>query len=76
LIVAANALNDGNGAYQRYAAIMDRLDADQASYRANTDRITHPGSSQNDGGVVADVLKDNSTPSTNTNTLWWVMAHR
>jgi endoglucanase Acf2 len=76
LLVAANALNDPNGAYQRYTDIMDRLDADQKTYQANTDRLKYPGSSLNDGGVVADVLKDISTPSTNTNTLWWLMTHK
>ncbi|MBK4737218.1 glycosyl hydrolase [Noviherbaspirillum pedocola] len=75
LLVAANALNDANGAYQRYTSIVDRLASDQETYKQNTDQRTHPGSSRNDG-VVADVLKDHSTPSTNTNTLWWVMTHR
>ena len=50
---------------------MDALAAQQETYRLNTRSTVYPDSSRNDDGVVADVLKDNSTPSTDTNTLWW-----
>jgi len=28
------------------------------------------------GGVIPDVLKDVSTPTTDTNTLWWLSARK
>lgn len=76
LIIATNALNDPDGAYRRYTGIIDNLNAQQQTYRDNTDPAKHPGSSRNSGGIVADVLKDTSTPSTDTNTLWWLMTRK
>ncbi|WP_194715138.1 glycosyl hydrolase [Noviherbaspirillum soli] len=76
LPVAANGINDPAGAYQRYASYMDALEQQQQTYRNNTRSSVYPNSSLNPEGVVADVLKDNSTPSTDTNTLWWLSSRK
>jgi hypothetical protein len=76
VLAAANGLNDPASAFTRYAGYMERLAQDEAAYRSNTDSVTHPGSSLNAGGVVSDVLKDVSTPSSNTNTLWWLSSQK
>jgi hypothetical protein len=55
---------------------MDALKGQQDAYQQNTRSDIHPGSSQIPTGINADVLKDNSTPTTNTNTLWWLAAHK
>ncbi|HEX8884522.1 MAG TPA: glycosyl hydrolase [Noviherbaspirillum sp.] len=76
LPVAANGINDPVAAYQRYISYMDALPQQQETYRLNTRSTVYPNSSLNADGVVADVLKDNSTPSTDTNTLWWLSARK
>lgn len=76
LPVAASGMSNPAEAYQRYAAYMDALAAQQETYRLNTRSTVYPDSSRNDDGVVADVLKDNSTPSTDTNTLWWLSTRK
>lgn len=76
LLTAANALNDPVAGFNRHTGYMARLARDEAAFRQNTDSVTHPGSSLNAGGVVADVLKDVSTPATNTNTLWWLSTQK
>ena len=76
LAVAANGISNPGDAYERYVAYMDALPAQQEAYRQNTIPSKHPGSSLNADGVVADVLKDISTPSTDTNTLWWLSSRK
>ncbi|MFS0755959.1 glycosyl hydrolase [Noviherbaspirillum sp. 1P10PC] len=76
LPVAANGINDPAGTYQRYVGYMDALPQQQETYRLNTRSSVYPNSSLNADGVVADVLKDNSTPSTDTNTLWWLSSRK
>jgi hypothetical protein len=76
LIVSANGINDPNGAFTRYTDYMSKLPAQAETYRQNTDKDVHPGSSQNSGGVVADILKSDAVPSTNTNMLWWLSTHK
>lgn len=76
LAVAANGINDPAGTYQRYASYMDALPQQQETYRLNTRSSVYPNASLNPDGVVADVLKDNSTPSTDTNTLWWLSSRK
>ena len=76
LSVAANGVNDPAAAYQRYAGYMDALPQQQETYRLNTRSSVYPNASRNADGVVADVLKDNSTPSTDTNTLWWLSSRK
>lgn len=63
-------------AYDRYVAYMDELKPLQDTYRLNTRSSVYPDSSRNENGVVADVLKDISTPSTDTNTLWWLSSRK
>ena len=76
LPVAANGINDPADAYQRYAGYMDALPQQQETYRLNTRSTVYPNSSPSADGVVADVLKDHSTPSTDTNTLWWLSSRK
>lgn len=76
MAVAGVALTDPTGAYQRYIGYIDALTVQQAAYQQNTRSDLHPGSSDSPTGIVADVLKDNSTPSTNTNTLWWLATRK
>lgn len=76
LVVAANGINDPAGTYQRYAGYVDALTDQQDTYKLNTRSSVYPNSSRNDDGVVADVLKDHSTPSTDTNTLWWLSSRK
>ena len=76
LPVAAAGMIRPAEAYKRYAEYMDALKAQQDLYQLNTRSSVYPNSSLNKDGVVADVLKDNSTPSTDTNTLWWLSARK
>lgn len=76
LPVAASGINDPVEAYKRYTAYMGALTQQQETYRLNTRSTVYPNSSRNAEGVVADVLKDNSTPSTDTNTLWWLSSRK
>jgi endoglucanase Acf2 len=62
--------------FQRYVDYMDALENQQKTYKQNTRSDIHPGSSEIPAGIDADVLKDNSTPSTNTNTLWWLASRK
>lgn len=76
LPVAAAGMIRPAEAYKRYTEYMDALKAQQDLYQLNTRSSVYPNSSLNKDGVVADVLKDNSTPSTDTNTLWWLSARK
>lgn len=76
LPVAASGMTKPAEAYQRYIGYMDALKVQQDTYQLNTRSSVYPDSSRNEDGVVADVLKDNSTPSTDTNTLWWLSARK
>ncbi|MDB5758279.1 MAG: hypothetical protein JWM30_1568 [Burkholderia sp.] len=76
LPVAASGIVRPAEAYNRYVAYMNGLQQQQDVYRLNTRSSVYPDSSRNENGVVADVLKDNSTPSTDTNTLWWLSARK
>jgi endoglucanase Acf2 len=76
LPVAASGMTKPAEAYQRYIGYMDALKVQQDTYQLNTRSSVYPDSSRNENGVVADVLKDNSTPSTDTNTLWWLSARK
>lgn len=76
LPVAANGINDPADAYRRYTGYMEALPQQQETYRLNTRSSVYPNSSLNADGVVADVLKDHSTPSTDTNTLWWLSSRK
>lgn len=76
LSVAASGVIKPAEAYKRYLDHMNGLKQQQDVYRLNTRSSVYPDSSLNEDGVVADVLKDNSTPSTNTNTLWWLSARK
>jgi hypothetical protein len=76
LPVAASAMIRPAQAYERYLAYMDALQQQQETYRLNTRSTVYPDASRNADGIVADVLKDNSTPSTDTNTLWWLSARK
>ena len=69
-------MTDPADAYRRYIGYMDTLKVQQDTYQLNTRSSVYPDSSRNKDGVVADVLKDNSTPSTDTNTLWWLSARK
>jgi endoglucanase Acf2 len=76
MAVAGVGITDPAGAYQRYVGYMDALEGQQEAYRQNTRSDLHPGSSKIPTGINADVLKDNSTPTTNTNTLWWLATRK
>ena len=76
LPVAASGIVKPVEAYDRYVAYMDGLKQQQDVYQLNTRSTVYPDSSRNENGVVADVLKDISTPSTDTNTLWWLSARK
>lgn len=76
LPVAASGMIKPGEAYDRYVAYMDELKPLQDTYRLNTRSSVYPDSSRNENGVVADVLKDISTPSTDTNTLWWLSSRK
>ncbi|MGI4847773.1 MAG: glycosyl hydrolase [Janthinobacterium lividum] len=72
LIASANGLSQPEETYARYLGYVNKVKAQSDVYQANTSRITHPGSSNNDGGVVADIKKTVITPTTDTNVLWWL----
>ena len=76
IAVAGLGITDPAGAYQRYTKYMDDLGAQESLYQQNTRSDLHPGSSDSPTGLISDVLKDNSTPTTNTNTLWWLATHK
>lgn len=76
LAVAGVGITDPTNAYQRYVGYMNDLENQQKIYKQNTRSDIHPGSSELREGINADVLKDNSTPSTNTNTLWWLSSRK
>jgi len=70
-IVALNGVNDAQGAYDRYLGYAEKLEEQQRNYIQMTADAFAP-----QGGVIPDVLKDTSTPSTDTNTLWWLSARK
>jgi hypothetical protein len=74
--VAALGITDPAGTYQKYVRYMDALENQQKTYTLNTRSSVYPDSSRNPDGVTADVLKDNSVPSTDTNTLWWLATRK
>ena len=76
MAVAGLGIIDPAGAFQRHTKYMDDLAAQEALYKENTRSDLHPGSSDSKTGLVSDVLKDNSTPTTNTNTLWWLATRK
>jgi endoglucanase Acf2 len=70
-IAALNGVNDAQGAYDRYLSYAGSLEEQQRKYIQMTAAAFAP-----QGGVIPDVLKDVSTPSTDTNTLWWLSARK
>lgn len=76
MALAGLGITDPAGAYQSHVSYMDGLEKQEALYQQNTRSDLHPGSSDSPTGLVSDVLKDNSTPTTNTNTLWWLATRR
>ena len=76
MAVAGLGITDPVDAFEKYAGYVDGLKDQEATYQQNTRSDLHPGSSDSKTGLVSDVLKDNSTPTTNTNTLWWLATHK
>lgn len=74
--IAALGMTDPASTYKTYVEYMDALENQQATYKLNTRSEVYPDSSKNRDGVTADVLKDNSVPSTDTNTLWWLATRK
>ena len=70
-IAAINGVNDAAGSYARYLAYAEKREGQEKNYLDVTGAAFAP-----QGGVVTDVLKDMSTPSTDTNTLWWLSARK
>lgn len=70
-IAALNGVNDAQGTYDRYLSYAEKLEQQQRKYIQMTADAFAP-----QGGVIPDVLKDVSTPSTDTNTLWWLSARK
>nr|WP_217346368.1 glycosyl hydrolase [Noviherbaspirillum sp. L7-7A]MBV0880780.1 hypothetical protein [Noviherbaspirillum sp. L7-7A] len=70
-IIALNGVNDAQGTYDRYLSYAEKLEEQQRKYIKMTADAFAP-----QGGVVPDVLKDVSTPTTDTNTLWWLSARK
>jgi endoglucanase Acf2 len=64
VIAAANGINDPANSYKRYLDYAEKRQGQEEKYFQVTN------------GVVSDVLKDTSTPSTDTNTLWWLLARK
>jgi hypothetical protein len=64
VIAAANGINDPANSYKRYLDYAEKRQGQEDKYFKMTN------------GVVSDVLKDTSTPSTDTNTLWWLLARK
>lgn len=71
VIAALNGMNDPAGAYDRYLGYAEKLEDQQKNYIQMTADAFAP-----QGGVVPDVLKDMSTPTTDTNTLWWLSSRK
>jgi len=76
MAVAGVGITEPARAYKDYVDYMDALEGQQAAFQQNTRSDLHPGSSKIPTGINADVLKDNSTPTTNTNTLWWLATRK
>lgn len=82
IINSVNGLNDPEAAFRRYTGYMAKLDQQTASFMANSigtpfsyvDSNTHQQVTGTYAapGVNPDVRKDASTPSHNTNVLWWL----
>lgn len=73
ILVSLNGVNDPTGTYDRFAALVDKSVAEAAFYTSNlSNPSVHPGSSTDAQGSKPDLLRQTSTPSTNTNVLWWL----
>ncbi|WP_028603120.1 glycosyl hydrolase [Ottowia thiooxydans] len=82
IINSANGLNDPAAAFQRYTSYMAKLPQQTTSFMANSVGTPFSYVDSNTKEVVSgtyaapgvdpDILKDASTPSNNTNVLWWL----
>jgi hypothetical protein len=73
IVVSLNGVNDPAGSYDRFAAIVDRSVAEAERFTSVlSNPSVNPGSSTDAQGSKPDLLRQTSTPSTNTNVLWWL----
>ena len=77
ILVSLNGVNDPAGSYDRFAALVDKSVAEAAFYTSNlSNPNVHPGSSTDAQGSKPDLLRQTSTPSTNTNVFWWLSVRK
>ena len=77
IIVSLNGVNDPAGSYDRFAALVDKSVTEAAFFTSNlSNPSVNPGSSTDAQGSKPDLLRQTSTPSTNTNVLWWLSTRK
>ena len=89
IIASANGVNDPEGTFSRYLGYVNQVDAQTAAFArlsagAPFQRAGDPAKGEppvvNDkfgpAGIAVDILKDISTPSNNTNVLWWLTTRK
>ncbi|MBH2043560.1 MAG: hypothetical protein I8H87_08525 [Comamonadaceae bacterium] len=89
IIASANGVNDPQGTFTRYLGYVNQVDAQTAAFArlsAGTpfQRPGDPAKGEppvvtdkfGPDGIAVDILKDISTPSNNTNVLWWLSTRK
>lgn len=89
VIASGNGVNDPEGTWTRYLGYVNQVDQQTADFARITvgTPFQRPGDPSRGepsivtdyfgaGGIAVDILKDVSTPSNNTNVLWWLATRK
>lgn len=85
IIASGNGVNDADGTWTRYLKYVNQVDQQTADFAKLT--VGSPFRQAGDGpnemtgrfgpaGISVDIFKDLSTPSNNTNVLWWLATRK
>ncbi len=73
ILVSLNGVNDPAGSYDRFVALVDKSVTESDNFtNVLSNPSVNPGSSTDAQGSKPDLLRQTSTPSTNTNVMWWL----
>lgn len=71
ILVSLNGINDPANTYDRFAALVEKSVTEADNFtNVLSNPSANPGSSTDAQGSKPDLLRQSSTPSTNTNVLW------
>ncbi len=77
ILVSLNGVNDPAGSYDRFVALVDKSVTEAANFtNVLSNPSVNPGSSTDAQGSKPDLLRQTSTPSTNTNVMWWLSSQK